>query len=1642
MTPHRLSTRRKSDSVRLWLQSLEDRSVPAGLGWADVGVMPASLSGQPSNYHFTNQRNLVMDTDALRAAFASAPAEQDVWFGRSSGLQVELPRPDGTTARFAIADSPIIAPELAAKYPDIKTYAGTGIDDPGSTVRLTLTSQGFDAIVLSPTGTWSITPYYNLETNYYVSYYSHDVVVPPGAFDNIPQDHHDDDIIFGGPVAAGGGSAGGSGGDTAGSPPGTAGRTGAQLRTYRLAVAATGEYTQLHGGSVASGLARIVVDVSQINAVYERDFTIRLVLVANNDTIVYTNSSSDPYTNDNLGTMLGENQSNLDSVIGSANYDIGHVFGAGNGGGLAGLGVVGNNSRKGQAASSDVNFIPNYMGMSVAPHEMGHQFGANHTFNSANDTSNRNGSTAYEPGSGATIMSYAGLISGDNYLSSNLSMFNASAFDEVIRYVDTTIPNVGSRIATGNAVPSVNGGNDYVIPARSYFELVSTGSDANANDSLTYSWEERDLGPATLHTDPDNGASPLFRVFDPSTSPSRYFPKLSDILTNTTTAGEKLYTQNRTSNFRVTVRDNRAGGGGVNTDDITLTVVDTGAPFRVTAPNSAVTWTGKQTQTVTWNVAGTTGNGINAANVRIRLSTDGGLTYPITVLSSTANDGSEVITVPNVDTTQARIRVEGANNVFFDISDADFTIVGVPGILVSPTSGLTTTEAGGQASFTVVLETRPTGIVSIPISSSDTSEGTVSVSSLTFNSTNWATPQTVTITGVDDILVDGDIAYTIVTGKASSSDSRYNNLNPADVDVVNTNDDFAGFDVLPAGGLVTTEKGGQASFTVRLITAPTADVIIPLSSSNTNEGTVSPASLTFTPANWNTFQTVTVTGVDDASVDADVAYFAVLGKATSADTEYDGLDPTDVTIVNRNDDTATTIVALGSNFRYSQSVPFRATVSGLNGRPADGTVRFTANGGTLDLGTFPVTAGVANMSTSLLGLNLNTVQATFSSDSFFLPSTGSTTVSILPALLNVTASARTKVYGAAMPNLTYTATGFVDGENSSIFTGGLATTATAASNVGTYPITIGSLDAGPKYQIVFTGNTLTVTKANLTVSALPATKVYGDALPPLNYTPTGFVNGDTSAILTGALTTTASASSNVGLYPIQQGTVAAGGNYTINYNAATLSVTPAALTVTPNPQTKQYGPAPVPALTYATTGFVNGDNASILAGSLSTTAFATSPVGTYPIEQGTLVATGGNYTLGVLAQNVTITPAPLTVVANNATARLGAPIPSFTYGVAGLVNGDTASVVSGVTLSTPATPDSVKGTYPILVSGGTATNYTVSRINGTLTLTLAATLVGENKFTVGGDGGSGVVVEYGANGQAVNSFYPFPDFSGAIRTATGDINGDGVPDVVVGTGPGTVAAVRIFDGATGGILQDFYPFEDFTGGVFVAVGDMTGDNKAEVVVSPDVGGGPRVTIYRGGSLVPMLNFFGIDDVNFRGGARTALGDINGDGNSDLVIAAGFGGGPRLSILDGRQLSNLNIYGFLTSDFYAFSDALRDGVYVSVGDVNGDGFAEVIIGAGPGGGPRVLVLSGQTILTEGGPVATRRPVANFFAGDPKSRNGVFVSARNLDDDAKSDLVVGGGSQAIAYHGRSLANGQALPLFVLDADTGPTGGVFVG
>ena len=595
-----------------------------------------------------------LDTVTMQAQLTAAPREDA---SPKAGQPVLVPMPDGSYQRFEVVESPVMAPELAALFPLIKTYLGRGLDDRGASARIDFTELGFHAQILSPSGAVYVDPYWRDNTTTYASYYKRDyhkdgkwVCLTQGA-DATGQPLH----VLDGPQLMG--------------------PTGSTLRTYRLACAATGEYTAFCGGTVSKAMSAIVTSVNRVTGVYETELAIRMVLIANNNLIVYTDPNTDPYTNDDGGTMLGQNQTTIDSVIGSANYDIGHVFSTG-GGGIAQLGCVCRSSSKAQGVTGSGAPVGDAFDIDYVAHEMGHQFGANHCFNGNQGScggGNRNGTTAYEPGSGSTIMCYAGICGTDDLQPHSDPYFHSVSIGEITTYTTSGGTGYGCAVktSTGNNSPTVNAGADYTIPQNTPFTLTATGSDPDGQ-TITYCWEQRDLGGAAQLSTPDNGSIPLFRSWNPTTSPSRTFPRLQNLLNNTLPVGEQMPVTNRTLHFRVTARDNRAGGGATNTDDSLVTVATSAGPFRVTAPNTAVSWSGAQT--VTWNVANTTAAPVSTATVNILLSTDGGNTFSITLAAATPNDGSQTVTLPNVNTTTARIKVAAVNNIYFDISDTNFTI--------------------------------------------------------------------------------------------------------------------------------------------------------------------------------------------------------------------------------------------------------------------------------------------------------------------------------------------------------------------------------------------------------------------------------------------------------------------------------------------------------------------------------------------------------------------------------------------------------------------------------------------------------------------------------------------------------------------------------------------------------------------------------------------------------------------------------------------------------------------------------------------------------------------------------------------------------------------------------------------------------
>lgn len=606
--------------------------------------------------------------DQVLAGFLSAAPEE---FKDQAQLEMTLPMPDGTLQRFRIEHSLVVEPGLLDKFPELEaTYRGYGIDDPTATVRFDMMPSGFHAMVLRAGTTAFVDP---SGTHGVYLVYEKTALPPP----DDPFVCHTPDTDISRMLMTS---------DTARRSAATEVANGTILRTYRLALAATGEYTAFTGGTVNTALAAQVVSMNRVNGVYERDLSIHMNLVANNNLIIYTNASTDPYTNNNGSTMLGQNQTNLNTVIGSANYDIGHVFSTG-GGGVANLqvpctaskarGVTGSSSPVGDGY--DIDYVA---------HEMGHQFGGNHTFN-INCNSQRSPGAAYEVGSGISIMAYAGICGVQDLAMHSIDTFHVKSLEEIVAFSTTGSGNTCAvQTPTNNATPtSITVGGPYTIPISTPFALTATASDPNG-DPVTYDWEEYDLGPvASLvpNSDSDGSPRPIFRPYLPLTGGVRHFPSMQYILNNANVppaayncgratacmTGEVLPTLTRTMNFQVVVRDNR---GGINTATAAVNVTSSSGPFIVLSPNTAVTVAGASQLNVTWQVADTHLSPVSAANIDILLSTDGGLTFPTVLASATPNDGNQLVTLPNVGTSAARIKIQGTGKIFFDVSDANFTI--------------------------------------------------------------------------------------------------------------------------------------------------------------------------------------------------------------------------------------------------------------------------------------------------------------------------------------------------------------------------------------------------------------------------------------------------------------------------------------------------------------------------------------------------------------------------------------------------------------------------------------------------------------------------------------------------------------------------------------------------------------------------------------------------------------------------------------------------------------------------------------------------------------------------------------------------------------------------------------------------------
>ncbi len=729
---------------------------------------------KPQHYILTKA-----DVASLQNFLWSLPHEKDVINSRSNCPVLALPLPDGTVGRFSVWESSIQEPALEAKFPEIKTFAGQGIDDPYATVRFDMTPFGFHAQILSVNGNIYIDPYAIGTNQFYISYYTKDNIRQTGFFCGVNQNplNRGNNVLAAGPCR------------------------GTQLFTYRLAVACTGEYAVAVGGTTASLLhAAIVTSVNRVDGVYENELAVRLILVANNNLIEFLSASTDPFNgNNNANTLINESQTQITNRIGAANFDIGHTFSTG-GGGLAQLGVVCKNTQKASGITGSPNPVGDDYDIDYVAHEIGHQFGGNHTFNSTTSNcggGNRNSSTAYEVGSGTTIMAYAGICGNDDIQLHSDPFFHSISFDEISNFLQAGGASCKVSIPTGNTLPVITemSNNNVNIPLKTPFTLTSNATDADG-DAITYCWEEWDLGTGGAWNNGANSATaPLFKSRIPKTTGSRTFPDIARIIANYLPAvppnttlgnlkGETLPAVARTMKFRLTVRDNRSGGGGVVTGGNGCQTGFTGTfqvnaitgtgPFQLTSPNGGESWPAASSKTVTWDIAGTNAAPINTSFVKITLSTDGGFTYPVIILDNTPNDGTETITVPDNVTTTARMRVEAVGNIYFDISNANFAITGALASGFSFNNVAATNIACGTQNANTTLTSVSQGGFNSPITLSAT--GNPAGTSVSFGSNPLSPGNTTTVTlSNTGTLAPGTYNVTI-TGSAAGVSNQTVNL--------------------------------------------------------------------------------------------------------------------------------------------------------------------------------------------------------------------------------------------------------------------------------------------------------------------------------------------------------------------------------------------------------------------------------------------------------------------------------------------------------------------------------------------------------------------------------------------------------------------------------------------------------------------------------------------------------------------------------------------------------------------------------------------------------------------------------------------------------------------------------------------------
>ncbi len=593
-----------------------------------------------------------------RETFTQALAEINSKTAKKSSVEISIPNVAGVMEKFLVWESSNFEPELQAKYPEIRAYAGVGLSDAKASINFSLSSKGIQTMVLRADSGSEFIEASPQGPDLYVLFSSQN-----RDKGSLPFVCSTEDKILNKELT---------------SKTSKIAADNKVFKTLRLALSCTGEYAAYHGGTKASALSAMNATMTRVNGIFNKDLAVKLEIIANNSIIIFVDATTDPYSDAAAGTAgdwTQEVQDVLTADIGDGNYDIGHLFGASGGGGNAGcIGCV-CDAGKGSAYTSPADGKPegDTFDIDFVAHEMGHQLGANHTFSYELEGQG----VSVEPGSGSTIMGYAGITTDYDVQSNSDDYFVYASIKQIQDNLSTK--DCGSSVNLIKSLPVINAGSNYMIPKGTAFVLKATGADVNGGD-VTYTWEQNDSAVSSSGANslavPTKTDGPLFRSVYPGSSPIRYMPSYSNVLANKLTSKwESVSTVARTLHFVLTGRDNTGPRTGqTNSDQTIITVAGTAGPFIVTSQNTEdLSWFRGSNQMITWGVNGSDVMG-GSTNVNIKLSTDGGLTFPTVLVANTPNDGSEAITVPNITAKNCRILIEPTANIFYAVNSKAFAI--------------------------------------------------------------------------------------------------------------------------------------------------------------------------------------------------------------------------------------------------------------------------------------------------------------------------------------------------------------------------------------------------------------------------------------------------------------------------------------------------------------------------------------------------------------------------------------------------------------------------------------------------------------------------------------------------------------------------------------------------------------------------------------------------------------------------------------------------------------------------------------------------------------------------------------------------------------------------------------------------------